>query len=141
MSTAWLPPSGGRTVLLAACLLTVTACDGNSPNGPTPVDGQVVLAPGQTAEFSAGLSVRFVSVVGDSRCPIDAMCVWAGDAVVRIHVASGVGRADRDLHTEDMQPVTFDDVEVRLVELTPYPFSGHTTELRDYRATLRVIRQ
>jgi hypothetical protein len=129
-----------RPFLLALCLLAATACSGNSPSGPTPVDREVVLAPGQTAEFDSGLSVRFVSVIGDSRCPIDAVCITGGDAIVRIHVAAGTGRGDRDLHTGDMQPITFDDVEVRLVELTPYPFSGRETPQRDYRATLRVIR-
>ena len=129
-----------RPFLLALCLLPATACSGNSPSGPTPVDREVVLATGQTAEFDSGLSVRFVSVIGDSRCPIDAVCIAGGDAIVRIHVAAGTGRGDRDLHTGDMQPITFDDVEVRLVELTPYPFSGRETPQGDYRATLRVIR-
>ena len=129
-----------RHFLLAICLLPATACNGNSPTEPTPVDREVILAPGQTAEFSRGLSVRFVSVIGDSRCPIDVICVWGGDAIVRVHIAAGTGRGDRDLHTGDMQPVTFDDIEVRLVELTPYPFSGRETPRSDYRAALRVIR-
>jgi hypothetical protein len=129
-----------RHFLLAICLLPATACSGNSPSGPTPIDQEVVLAPGQTAEFNSGLSVRFISVIGDSRCPIDAVCIWGGDAIVRIHIAAGTGRADRDLHSGNLEPVTFDDVEVRLVELTPYPFSGRDTPQGDYRATLRVIR-
>lgn len=129
-----------RPSLLTICLLSATACSGNSPSGPTPIDREVMLAPGQTAEFNSGLSVRFVSVIGDSRCPIDAICIWGGDAIVRIHIAAGTGRADRDLHTGNLEPVTFDDVEVRLVDLTPYPFSGRDTPQGDYRATLRVIR-
>jgi hypothetical protein len=39
-----------------------------------------------------------------------------------------------------MEPVTFDNVQVRLVELVPYPFSGRTTPQAEYRATLRVVR-
>ena len=127
-----------RHFLLAICLLPATGC--NSPSGPTPIDREVVLAPGQTAEFDGGLSVRFVAVIGDSRCPIDAICITGGDAIVRLHIAAGTGRSDRDLHTGNMEPVMFDDVEVRLVELTPYPFSGRTTPQADYRATLRVVR-
>src|SRR4029453_4641536 len=84
-----------RPFLLALFLLPATACSGNSPSGPTPVDREVVLAPGQTAEFDSGLSVRFVSVIGDSRCPIDAVCITGGDAIVRIHVAAGTGGGDR----------------------------------------------
>jgi hypothetical protein len=129
-----------RHFLPAVCLLAATACSGNSPSGPTAIDQEVVLAPGQTAEFNSGLSVRFVSVMGDSRCPIDAICIAGGDAIVRVHIAAGTGRSDRDLHTGSMEPVTFDNVLVRLVELVPYPFSGRTTPQAEYRATLRVVR-
>jgi hypothetical protein len=129
-----------RHLLLALCLVAASGCSENSPSGPTPVDQEVVLAPGQTAEFNSGLSVRFVSVIGDSRCPVDAVCIAGGDAIVRVHIAAGTGRSDRDLHTGSMEPVTFDNVQVRLVELVPYPFSGRTTPQAEYRATLRVIR-
>lgn len=129
-----------RHFLLALCLLPATACLGKSPSAPTPVDRSVVLAPGQTAEVADGLSVRFISVIGDSRCPIDAICIQGGDAIVRIDVAAGPTRGERDLHTGSMAPITFEGVQVRLIELTPYPFSGRTTEQHEYRATLRVIR-
>ena len=129
-----------RHLLLALCLVAASGCSENSPSGPTPIDQEVVLAPGQTAEFNSGLSVRFVSVMGDSRCPIDAICIAGGDAIVRVHIAAGTGRSDRDLHTGSMEPVTFDNIQVRLVELVPYPFSGRTTPQAEYRATLRVVR-
>jgi hypothetical protein len=129
-----------RHLLLALCLVAASGCSEDSPSGPTPIDQEVVLAPGQTAEFNSGLSVRFVSVIGDSRCPVDAVCIAGGDAIVRVHIAAGTGRSDRDLHTGNMEPVTFDNVQVRLVELVPYPFSGRTTPQAEYRATLRVIR-
>jgi len=122
------------------CAILATACSGNSPSGPTPIDQEVILAPGQTAEFNSGLSLRFVSVMGDSRCPIDAICIAGGDAIVRVHIAAGTGRGDRDLHTGNLEPVAFDNVQVRLVELVPYPFSGRNTPQSEYRATLRVIR-
>jgi hypothetical protein len=100
----------------------------------------VVLAPGQTVEVATGLSVRFVSVIGDSRCPIDAICIQGGDAIVRVDIASGEDRGQRDLHTGTLAPVSFDEVQVGLVDLQPYPFSSRPFDPADYRATLRVIR-
>ena len=129
-----------RQFFLALCLLPVAACLGKSPAGPTPVNREVVLAPGQTAEVATGLSVRFVSVVGDSRCPGDAICIQGGDAIVRIDIESGEDRGQRDLHTATLAPVSFDDVQLQLVELQPYPFSSRPFDPADYRATLRVIR-
>jgi len=91
-------------------------------------------------ELATGLSVRFVSVIGDSRCPGDATCITGGDAIVRIDIASGRSRAERDLHTGTLHPVALDDVEVRLVELQPYPFASRPFPPSEYRATLRVVR-
>lgn len=126
--------------LFAVCLLLATACSGNSPARPSPVDLEVVLAPGQTSRVAGDLTVRFVAVIGDSRCPADAICIQGGDAIVRLDVGAGRARAERDLHTGSMQPALFEGVRIELLQLSPYPFSGRTIEQDEYRATLRVTR-
>lgn len=100
----------------------------------------MVLAPGQRTQVAERLSVGFVGVLGDSRCPADALCIQGGDAIVRIEIDAGRRQAQRDLHTGNMQPVLFEGVRVELVELSPYPFSGRPIEPGDYRARLRVTR-
>ena len=35
------------------------------------------------------LTIKFVSVVEDSRCPMNARCVWAGNAKIKIAVSKG----------------------------------------------------
>jgi hypothetical protein len=129
-----------RQFLLALCLLPATACLGNSPSSPTPIDREIVLSQGQTAEVGGGVTVGFVGVLGDSRCPINAGCIQGGDAIVRVTVNAGRTRGERDLHTGILAPVTFEDLELRLVDLHPYPFGGRTTDPADYRATLHVKR-
>jgi hypothetical protein len=132
--------NGMRRSLLAICLFFATACLGQSPATPTPLDREVILAAGKTTALTATLSIRFIAVIGDSRCPINALCIQGGDAIVRIEIISRTARGERDLHTGHPQPVEFDGVEVQLVELTPYPFSGRMTDPEDYRATVRVTR-
>ena len=129
-----------RLLIGAICLLSVTACSNTSPVGPGPVDRQVVLAPGQTAAVAPDLSIEFVGVLGDSRCPADALCVLGGDAVVRITISAGEQRAERDLHTGTLARAALGRARVELLELAPYPFSAKTIEPEDYRATLRVVR-
>ena len=76
-----------RIYLAVFCLLAVTACSEKSPAAPSPVSREVVLAPGQTAAVAeAGITLRFEGVSGDSRCPIDAICITGGDALVQIAV-------------------------------------------------------
>jgi hypothetical protein len=130
-------------LILSAALLS--GCGSDSPSAPTgPVDAQITLAPGQTvAVDAAAIAIRFQGVMGDSRCPGDAICIQGGDALVRVDVltAGGGGAATFDLHTGSMQPVTYQDLTIALETLAPYPF-GSLPPIGpgDYRATLRVTR-
>lgn len=131
---------GARLILL---LTTVAGCVSNSPAAPGgPVNAQVVLAPGQIAQIeSTSLRLRFQGVMGDSRCPADAFCIQAGDAVVRIDVIpSRRPSTTYDLHTGSTRAIRHEDVTIALVELSPYPFISRPIVPNDYRATLRVTR-
>jgi len=118
------------------------ACSGKSPATPSLISREVVLAPGQTVSVSdAGIALRFDGVSGDSRCPIDAICIQGGDALVQIVVLPARGGSQAyALHTGDMRPVIHEDLTIALVELSPYPFSARPILPADYRATLRVTR-
>src|SRR4029453_14195399 len=45
------------------------------------------------------LRIRFAAVENDSRCPADVMCVWAGNAAVRLQLGSGRGSNTVTLNT------------------------------------------
>jgi hypothetical protein len=125
-----------RHVVLLVCLVSVTACGLASPS---PVDSEFTLAPGQS-QTVAGTTLTFVRVTSDSRCPANAICVTAGDAIVRVDV-SGRGRSStHELHTGNMQPVKANDLTIELVEVAPYPFSTSPIDPPSYRVTLRVTR-
>ena len=121
-------------------MLALVACD-QSPTAPTVgLNQEFVLAPGEAATIAgAGVSLRFVGVLGDSRCPADAVCIQGGDAIVRIRVLSfGGGRHEYDLHTGDLRPVVHRGLTIALVNLVPYPFGSPAVQPNEYRATFRV---
>ena len=128
--------------VVAFCLVLVTGCSEDSPVTPSPINQEMTLAPGQTvAVTGSALSVKFIGVSGESRCPIDAMCITGGNATVRLEVASSVGtRRDVALETGSLQPVTVSTITLELLELVPYPFSTTPIQPQDYRATIRVKR-
>jgi hypothetical protein len=131
-----------RLGTLVFCLLAVTACSEKAPTAPSPIARDVVLAPGQSTGISeAGITLRFDGVSGDSRCPLDAICIQGGDALVKIAVIPERGAAqDYSLHTGNMRPVSHQDLTISLIELSPYPFSARPIQPDDYRATLSVRR-
>ncbi len=103
-------------VLLTACGLAT------QPN----LDEEFDLKVGERATLTdVSLFVRFIEVSGDSRCPLRAQCVWAGDAAVLLETAPLAGDAMTDtLHTNSaMGPDTLDlgTAALRLVRLDPYP--------------------
>jgi hypothetical protein len=126
-----------------AFVVVLMLCAACSPSGPAPhLDQQFVLAPGESVRISgADVTIRFVAVQRDSRCPADAICIQAGEAIIRIEVlsAASAGKA-YDLHTDTMRPVLHDDLAIVLVALAPYPFASRPTQPGEYRATLRVTR-
>ena len=76
------------TMLGMALVLAATLACGSSPSHPSPlpIGEPFELRVGRTAELADDVSVRFMEVSSDSRCPMDAVCVVAGEAIVRIIV-------------------------------------------------------
>jgi hypothetical protein len=83
----------------------------------------VRIGVGNQATFDGGRFVlTFDALVGDSRCPADAMCVWMGDAEARFRLVVDGRRAGAELHTAvEPRQVEYAGYLVRLVNVEPYP--------------------
>ena len=96
------------------------------------------LAPGETALVGDdGLLVTFESVTEDSRCPLDATCIWAGQVVVA--VAAG-HRVARPYSLKPDETVAVDGYRLRVVRVEPYPASAGIPPSA-YRVTFVVVRE
>jgi hypothetical protein len=130
-----------RVIAIIFCLLLMTGCDDAQTSPTAPVNTEFTLAPREARRIDGEVvTVRFVGVSADSRCPADAICVLGGSATVAIAVASGLSNQSYELRTGDMQPVVHDGLTIALVQLMPYPFSTRTIAPDEYRATLKVTR-
>ena len=82
------------------------------------------------------LSVRFVELVDDSRCPTDTNCVWAGNAQIKIRVTKNGRSHDLTLDTNGPnQMVKTEGYSIKLVDLTPHPRSNIRINRNGYVAT------
>ena len=133
-----------RLFLAILCLLAATACDEKSPVGPTvSLNEQFTLQRGEAAAIQGtGYRIQFVGVIGDSRCPADAVCILGGDAIVQTRVLEGGASTEYELHTGDSARAfaVHRDLRIELRQLQPYPFSSRTIDPSEYRATLVVQR-
>lgn len=66
--------------------------------------------------------VRFVTLVSDSRCPANAVCVWEGDASVRLLVRVGGTTRDTVLHTFlEPRSLSIGRYVITITRVLPYP--------------------
>ena len=98
------------------------------------------LRAGASAVLTDGLTIVFDRVKSDSRCPADAICISAGDAVVALAISRpGEARAERDVHSDSGgSRVTYLTYTIRLEALAPYPLASRPTRPEDYVAKLTV---
>ncbi len=109
---------------------------------PADYGEEIELAIGDTVLYEVdGVSVSFLEVAEDSRCPADAVCVAAG----RAEVAVGVSIRDKGLDNvglvigesgDGSVATAGDDLFVYLKELAPYPGTFEGTP--NYRVTIVV---
>ena len=127
-----------RTAIVIA--MVCAGCSGISTQpGHTPLGQPFDLRSGGSAALERGLTITFDRVVADSRCPMDALCIWAGDAVVALSISGGAGGpVTRELHTYLESEASYPGYSIKLLALAPYPRSDRTIRPSEYVATLTV---
>jgi hypothetical protein len=104
------------------------------------LDTDVVLSPAQQAVFdAAGLQVRFISIVEDSRCPTDATCIWAGRAVARLAIG-GVSQPPAEYEVVAGESATVHGYQVLIIDVRPRRLATQTIAQQDYRIVVRLKR-
>lgn len=109
---------------LAAAL---AACASTPPPGPGPT-----ARLGEVATLN-GLRIRPLRVIEDSRCPINARCVWAGRIILLTEVRSAAGRTTYDLTLGEQ--VSLAGGRLALVAAEPGRTAGTQSEAGAYRFT------
>ena len=127
-------------LLTVVAALAATACF-NGPTGPDAIAGTPFeLKAGASSTLPDGTRLKFERVQSDSRCPMDALCVWAGDATVAVTLAPTKGAASsQELHTQQSgSQISYGSYTIALTALAPYPRSSQEIRPADYIATFVV---
>lgn len=86
------------------------------------------------------LTIKFASLVEDSRCPTDAQCIQAGSARIKIEVGDGkTGAKSFEINTDAApQIVSYNGYEIKLTDLNPKPASNIRINRNGYTAIFTI---
>ena len=136
------------TTLLIAALTACSSSATSELSGPPDTNqtttqrevGKATLKIGESIVIN-DLRLTFKSVESDSRCPIDAVCVWAGDGEIALKVEQGTQTAVAALHTMlEPKKTSWNGYTISLVSLTPTRRASVAVDPADYRAEVVVSR-
>lgn len=91
------------------------------------------------------VSISFLEVITDSRCPRNVECMWAGEAKVKVRVATNDGKSTEEIITfkNGVSALTdLFDTQLQFLKLTPYPDANVAKEDRaPYNLLMRAIKE
>lgn len=133
----------GPAWLLAIVFAVLSCNDTASPTAPSqqspsPAAARtLVLAVGQSVVVSPSMVLRVDQVVGDSRCPSDVTCVWAGEVTIALSLEFGSDSQAFRL-SDSAKSVTVQGLRFTLLSVEPYPRSDSSIPVAAYRISIQV---
>ena len=137
--TATQPPTGTPSPP-PSVTATPSATPTTVQHVPGTLGAPMRLSPGVEADLGEGRSLAFLAVTGDSRCPADVQCVWAGEATLQFEWTEP-GQLQRVALVAS--PATGsvalpNGYRLRLLSLEPAPRSTRPIAQSEYVATVTV---
>ena len=102
-------------------------------------DGSFEARMGQRVNLN-GTRITVIKVLEDSRCPMEARCVWAGRVRLNLLIELGGKTSERELTSDEPLMIT-GDAMLELVGTMPPKSTQRTLAPSDYRFTLRFSRK
>ncbi len=100
---------------------------------------ETTLKVGNSVLLNNELQITFVGVGLDSRCPVDVICVWEGDAEVKLKLKKGSLEKYVMLHTSlSPRSFVFDGYEINLSEVLPLTKSDQQIKQEQYSIKLKI---
>ncbi len=96
----------------------------------------VGISMGETKKVS-NLTIKLNKLIGDSRCPVDVVCIQAGSADFSVTFANGTTSETKTVKSTDA-PFMFGQYEVSIFNVLPVPKSTDSPLYRNYRVTFQV---
>jgi hypothetical protein len=136
---------------------SLTACQTAATPAPilATTDTDIILSAGQTATVTdANISITFLSVSSDERCPSEIECAASGPATIHLSIRDGNGAISEEIlqtftDSNGLAPtmefegikrsVLVDNYLIKVIGVLPYP-KNRSSSIKgsEYRVTLQV---
>lgn len=122
---------------ITALAIAPNALGVTADSGKNVILDQFQLKINQIASEPNNISVKFLNVTTDSRCPSDVTCIWQGEATVVVDITKN----NQDLGNFDLKSGLGDKnatVQIpggyflQIIDVEPYPTSGTKISLSNY---------
>jgi len=101
----------------------------------------VSLSAGKFLRINNDFFVRFDSVLSDSRCPEDAVCLWEGNAEISLSFIKSNRIFYYSLNTfSDPREIYFEDYKVIMIDVFPHPTTGRIILPENYLVELLFLK-
>lgn len=123
-----------KSILISLVMLIVAV----SVQAQTP-ERLTIKNGGQAVSKTGRITVKFLELIEDSRCPADVNCVWAGVARIKIRLTRKGKSSDFELNTNQAdKAAVFQGYSVGLKDLEPRQSTTSKYSPSAYTATLVV---
>jgi hypothetical protein len=130
-------------IFLPIILISLLGCTRNQIDATIGVGEIFTIGVGQSARINGeDMEITFDEVIGDSRCPKNVTCVWAGVASSRvtiIHKGVNYSLALNQPGLTEQAKEIFIDYTLNY-SLNPYPIAGKEISHKDYRLTISLTK-
>jgi len=122
-------------LLTFAVLLNFTFASAQTPE-------QIAIRNGEQKVTNTGrITIKFLELIEDSRCPADVNCVWAGIAKIKVQLNKNGKAAIVELNTQNERSTVFQGHTVTLTDLQPRQSTTSKYSPSAYSATLTVTKK
>jgi hypothetical protein len=145
-----------RVFILIVLLSVLTACQTGTPEPiHTTTDTDITLSAGQTATITdANISITFLSVSSDERCPSEIECAASGPVTIHLSIRNSSGVVSEEVlqtftDSNGLAPamefegikrsVLVENYLIKIISVLPYPKDRSSSiKPSEYRLTLQV---
>ena len=131
-------------IWIAISLLLVLSGCAKPAGKEVNLDKEFTLSVGQIAAVvGENLTIKFVEVISDSRCPKGATCIWAGEVNCLVEITKSQSTNTKVLTQPGLSTpskTSFTDYEITF-DVEPYPELGKEINKKDYHLQLIISKK